>query len=166
MRIVSLLVAIAAVVLAFIAMQRVEKLETLLAQPAQALHESGEEHFEVAVVMGRMQHYHQKWWASGQAGNAELAAFYLHELEEAMVEVANAKVFDEGVDVSAAMLTYGLPALEEMERLLKEEGVQAMHAKGAIMTNACNACHQATQHAYIRLQEPSQLLFPDQDFKP
>lgn len=166
MRIVSLLVAIAAVVLAFIAMQRVDKLETLLAQPAQTAPESGEEHFEVAVVMGRMQHYHQKWWASGQAGNAELAAFYLHELEEAMEEVVEAGVMDEGTDVSAAMRTYGLPALEELERLLKEEGVQAMHAKGAIMTNACNACHQATEHAYIRIQVPTEVFYPDQVFTP
>ncbi len=166
MRIVSLLVAVAALVLAFIALQRVDQPGAEPAPPVQPDGETGEEHFEVAVVMGRMQRYHQKWWASGQAGNAELAAFYLHELEEAMEEVAEAGVMDEGADVSAAMRTYGLPALEELERLLTEEGVQAMHAKGAIMTNACNACHQATQHAYIRLQDPAQHFFPDQDFKP
>lgn len=162
MRILSLVVALAALVLAFIAFQRVAE------PPAQqqVITPAATEHYEVAVVMGRMQQYHQKWWAAGQAANAQLAAFYLHELEEAMEEVAEAKVVDDGIDVSAAMRTYGLPALAELERLLKEEGVQAMHAKGAIMTNACNACHQATEHAYIRLQEPSQVLFPDQVFTP
>jgi hypothetical protein len=163
MRILSLVLALAALVLAFIAMQRVENLQAERPLPqAQA----SEGKYEVAVVMGRIQQYHQKWWAAGQTANAQLAAFYLHELEEAMEEVAEAKIMDDGIDVSQAMRTYGLPALAELERLLKEEGVQAMHAKGAIMTNACNACHQATQHEYIRLQEPSQLLFPDQVFTP
>jgi len=163
MRILPLLVALVAVVVAFLAMQRVGELESKLTEPAAAPTEG---HYEVAVVMGRIQQYHQKWWAAGQAGNVELAAFYLHELEESMEEVVEAGVQDDGIDVSQAMSTFGLPAIAELERLLKEEGVQAMHAKGAILVNACNACHQATGHAYIRIQEPSTVLFPDQDFRP
>lgn len=44
-----------------------------------------------------------------QAGNAGLAAFYLHELEEAMEELVEAAVVDDGVDGSAQMRLFGLP---------------------------------------------------------
>ncbi|MCW5898486.1 MAG: hypothetical protein KIT10_04365 [Flavobacteriales bacterium] len=121
---------------------------------------------EVAVHMGRLQRYHQKWWAAGRAGNAELAAFYLHEMEEAMEEIAEADVVDEGVEVSKHMRTYGLPMVAELERLLKEQGVAEMTAQGDMLVNACNSCHAITGHPYLRIQVPESVHFPDQIFTP
>lgn len=116
--------------------------------------------------MGRIQRYHQKWWASGHAGNAELAGFYLHEMEEAMEEIADAKVIDEGIDVSANMRTYGLAAIEALETKLNDQGVEAMHADAGLLANTCNTCHQVCDHPYIRIVPPTAVFFPDQDFSP
>jgi hypothetical protein len=116
--------------------------------------------------MGHIQRYHQKWWGAVQAGNAPLAAFYLHELEEAMEDIAEGGVIDDGVDVSAHMRTYGLPAVEQLERLLKEEGLAAMAARGELLVNSCNSCHAATGHDYIRIRVPEEVHYPDQDLSP
>ena len=128
-------------------------------------HEDHEE-IEIAIYMGRIQRYHQKWWAAGQAGNAELAGFYLHEMEEAMEEIATARVMDEGVDVSAHMRTYGLAAVEALEKKLKEEGVAAMHADAGLLAKTCTTCHVECGHPYLRIVPPTAVHFPDQDFAP
>jgi hypothetical protein len=137
------------------------------APAAGAMAHEAEEGIEVAVVMGRMERFHTKWWLAGGEGNAALAAFYLHELEEAMEEVAEAHVVeDNGVDVSANMRTYGLPVVKELERKLKEQGVAAMHADADVLVATCNSCHVATGHSFIRVQVPQGITFPGQDFRP
>ena len=121
---------------------------------------------ELAVYMGRIQRYHQKLRAAGEAGNAELAAFYLHEIGEVMEEVVEADIEEDGVRISPHMRSYGLSAVEAMERLLRNEGVASMHASSGLLAEACNACHAATGHAFIRIRIPEHVLFPDQDFSP
>ncbi len=121
---------------------------------------------EVAVYMGRMQRYHQKLWAASRAGNAELAGFYLHELEEAMAEIAEAGLVDEGVPISEPMRTYGLVVVEALERTLETQGVEALHASADMLVNACNSCHSITGHSFIVIQEPVDPQFPDQNFVP
>jgi hypothetical protein len=163
MRIASFLVALAALVGLFFAMQRIGELERTLATPTGTV---DDEHIELAVIMGRMQQYHQKLWAAGQAGNAQLAGFYLHELEEAMEEVVDAKAMEDGNDISALMRTYGISTVELLEKQLKEEGVAAMHANAELLANTCNSCHVSSGHAFIRIQVPTAVQFPDQVFQP
>lgn len=135
------------------------------AHTAQAVDHHGE-HIEIAVHMGRIQRYHQKLWAAGREGNAELAAFYLHELEEAMEEIAEADVEEDGVRISPHMKAYGLGTVEALERILKEDGVEALHASSQLLVDACNACHAATGYSFIRIQVPGTVHYPDQDFAP
>ncbi len=122
---------------------------------------------EVAEIMGRLERHHAKWWRAGHEGNAELAAFYLHEMEEAMEELATAGVVeDSGVDISAMMRTYGLPAIASLERSLQEDGVAAMHAGADVFVATCNSCHVATGHGFIRVKVPTDAAFPGQDMRP
>lgn len=127
-----------------------------------------EEHeaVEVAVSMGRIQRFHQKWWLAGKAGNAELSRFYLHEMEEAMELIADGRVTDEGVNVSEKMETYGVTTVNNLQALLDSAGVRAMHAEAATLVKACNSCHLATGHAYIRIKVPDAAAFADQEFAP
>jgi hypothetical protein len=117
----------------------------------------------VAVVMGRIQACHQKLWASTQAGNAGLAAFYLHEGEEAMEELMEAAVVDDGVDGSAQMRLFGLPSLERLERKLRDEGVAAVHGAHEDLVVSCNGCHNACGYPFIRIKVPVAVDFPNHD---
>lgn len=151
--------------------QRLARLEgrpsTETAPAAEQAHAGEADDIEVAEIMGRMERHHAKWWAAGRAGNAELAGFYLHELEEAMEELAEAHVVeDNGVDVSANMRTYGLPIIKELERKLKQEGVTAMHADADVLVATCNSCHVASGFPFIKVVAPNTAVFPGQDLRP
>ncbi len=157
--------ALALVLAAFAILRRQEPANPVDASHHEPAHEEHEE-IEVAIYMGRIQRFHQKWWAAGKAGNAALAGFYLHEMEEAMEEIATARIVDEGIDISAHMRTYGLATVEGLEKKLKEQGVSAMHADAALLANTCNTCHAETGHPYLRIVPPTAVFFPDQDFAP
>lgn len=128
--------------------------------------EHGPEHLEVAVYMGRIQRFHQKWWLAGKSGNAELAAFYLHEMEEALEAIAEADVEEDGVKLRPLVESYGLATIERLEARLKADGVAAMHADAGQLVVNCNACHVASGYPFIRIQVPVEVHFPDQDFAP
>ena len=120
------------------------------------LHEE-EEHVEVAIQMGRIQRYYQKWWAAGRAENAELAKFYLHEMEEAMEVVSDGNVSNEGVYVSNFMRIYGEKAFEKLETMLKRGSFNAMLAQGHLLVANCNACHVASGNSFIRIKGAKEL---------
>ncbi|HMC96250.1 MAG TPA: hypothetical protein VKG92_01225 [Flavobacteriales bacterium] len=134
--------------------------------PAAEGEEHEEEELEVAVYMGRIQRYHQKLWEAGEAGNTELATFYLHEIDEAMEAIADAHVVDDGVDVSANMRAFGLKEVDHLQDVLKKDGVAALQVEQTTLANTCNSCHVASAHPFIRIQVPTHVDFPDQDFAP
>jgi hypothetical protein len=78
----------------------------------------------------------------------------------------DAKAMEDGNDISALMRTYGISTVELLEKQLKEEGVAAMHANAELLANTCNSCHVSSGHAFIRIQVPTTVHFPDQDFAP
>ena len=162
------LLSLAAVLGVVFLFYRFSMLEQRPAKAAPAQHQVAEEHeeIEVAVFMGRIQHFHQKWWLAGKAGNAPLAKFYLHEMEEAMEEIADANITEDGVNVSEQMRTYGLTTVDHLSETLEKQGVEAMHAEAEMFANTCTSCHMATEHAYIRIKVPTEVSFPDQDFAP
>ncbi len=132
---------------------------------APSAQESDEEHhdeIEVAIVMGRIQRFHQKYWLAVRGSNAELAQFYLHEMEEAMEEITEAKVVDEGIDISANMRTYGLEVNEHLQKKLKEEGLKALEQEGDLLVKSCNACHDASGYGLIEIRVPGEFNIPDQ----
>lgn len=167
----SLVIALAALVLGCVLWFRTSGSPTHGPVPVQQVQapsaegeDHDEEHVEVAVYMGRIQTYHQKLWAAGEANNAELAAFYLHEMEEAMEEIAEGHVMEDGVDVSAQMRAYGLSMVGSFEQRLKEEGIAAIHKDATVLANTCNSCHVACGYPYIKVQVPTSVNYPDQDF--
>jgi hypothetical protein len=137
------------------------------APAAEGSHASGhEEELEVAVVMGRIQRYHQKFWLSTRAGNSELAGFYLHEMEEAMEEIADAGIMENGLDLSALMRSHGLGVVEHLERTLMEKGMDALREEASMLPGSCNSCHAASGYGFIRIREPLDLVIADQVFEP
>lgn len=113
--------------------------------------------------MGRIQVYMEKLWHAGDAGNAELAEFYRHEIEEVLEDLAAAKIEKDGHDITLRIEQMVLPVLEAWE----ERGMRLESAfEGDYMglVNACNSCHQVTDHAYIRIQKPERVQTTNQTF--
>ena len=125
-----------------------------------------EEHHELAEYMQHLQWYSNKLYFSGMAGNKELSEFYLHELEEVMEEIIDAKIIDEGKSISTLMQTYGLNQLErvadQMPQASQEEFKEQYHS----LIESCNSCHVVSDHRFIKIIEPTVPIADNQSFVP
>ena len=143
-----------------------QKISSLSRSSAAIMHEPEEHEIEVAEHMTRIQAFNTKLWAAGNSDNQELVEFYVHELEEAMELIADARVEDEGINVSQAMQQIGIPALETFEKTMETHGLGAFNQHYQNLVQACNACHQACQYPFIKVQVPTTIRFDEQDFTP
>lgn len=104
---------------------------------------------DLVVQMGLMQRHLHKLDLSVQAGNAELAGFYVHELEELVEAVEAAGVVYGGHPVGAMTGAQLPPAIEALEAALAA-GEDADAAVNELVER-CNACHEATGRPWLRI---------------
>lgn len=121
-------------------------------------------HAELAEYMGSMQQFMNKLWFSGSAGNTELAKFYHHEVEEVLEELIEENIEDEGHSVSTLARTMLLPAVEELETAIASADSATFRGAYVGVVNACNACHQVTEHAMIAIKLPTLPFIDNQEF--
>jgi hypothetical protein len=161
-RILLFLVLALAGAVVFLFLQ-VDRLQRSLPPTGAEGHE--EEHVEVAEYMGRIHGYANKLWAAGNAGNGDLAAFYLHEIEEVMEELDGHHVIDDGVDISKHLKVYGLPAVEALTTHLRANKLADFALHHQNLLDNCNACHAISGYPQIRVVAP--VVPPEgQDFTP
>jgi len=121
---------------------------------------------ELAPAMGDMQRFAEKLYFAGQAGNWPLADFYLHEIEETVEKVIKSNIVDEGVPVSSFMKTMFPPSVEGIKGPVKARDAAQFAARYEGLISSCNACHQATQHGFVKITVPRQPTYENQDFRP
>lgn len=121
----------------------------------------------LAALMESIQTYTHKLQLSIEAGNPKLADFYLHELEETAEYVAEEIDSYDGHAIGKLMESMLLPALERLEKPLKsgKDAWPDVEQRFAEVIQTCNACHQATEHGYIKIA-PAALNPYAQDFSP
>jgi hypothetical protein len=117
----------------------------------------------LVVQMSHMQRFLHKLDLAVQADNAELAGFYIHELEELAEGIADSGVVYYGHEVGALTGSTLPPAIEAVEKAL-EAGGDADSAVAALVEQ-CNACHEATDRAWLKIVRASGNPF-NQDFRP
>jgi hypothetical protein len=107
---------------------------------------------ELATYMSEVQHRTHKLDLALQARNRQLALFYLHELRETFETIEQLFPEHDGQAVTAltrAVAEARLPALEERIRSASWEGTTS---EFALLLEACNSCHAATQHGFIEIR--------------
>jgi hypothetical protein len=124
------------------------------------------EDYPIGQTMGDMQRFAEKLYFAGEARNWHLAAFYLHEIEETSEEIINANVVDEGVAVSSFMRQMFPPAIARMQEALRTQQPDQFRPAYESMLVSCNACHQSTGHAFVKIIVPTQPTYQNQDFRP
>lgn len=117
----------------------------------------------LVAKMGYLQRHLQKLDLSVQAENAELAGYYIHELEELVEKLAEAGVVYEGHQVGALTESMLTPAIEALETAL-ETGGDADAAVGGLVAQ-CNACHVTTERPWMKIERARSNPF-NQDFSP
>ena len=121
----------------------------LLLHPMASL---ADEAIELVEYMARLQYFSHKAGLSLQAKNEPLTHFYLHELEEAIEKLEEAKAYD-GYPISALVKQTLKPAFKKLEKSVEAKQLTRAQADYDAMLTACHTCHKSTAHGYIKIEK-------------
>lgn len=124
---------------------------------------SDEDGPDLIGLMGSLQLFMHKAGLSIQFSNYELADFYAHEIEETLEAVGEVEEYDGFAigQLSDAMLE---PMVEKFGEALDSKSKDAALEAYANVINSCNACHQVTDHSFIKIEDRSDLNIYMQNF--
>ncbi len=121
---------------------------------------------ELSVPMGALQRFADKLYFAGQGESWDLAAFYLHEMEEVAESLLEPGAVADGVPLAPLLQALLLPSLSTLAEAVKQRDAAAFVARYPAVVNGCNACHQATRHGFVRITVPERSMFENQSFLP
>lgn len=121
---------------------------------------------ELALLMGDLQRLTHKLALSADAGNAVLAAFYLHESQEQLRKIQTEAPEYENLPVALLIDRLAHPAYAPMQDAVTAKDAKRMREAVNSIVQACNACHTATQHGFIRITPGTELNPFNQSFAP
>lgn len=116
---------------------------------------SGERHDEepeLAAAMSQLQTFTHKLALSIEEQNAELAGFYLHEAEETAAQIEQDIPDYEGHAIGPLVASMLMPQFERLDGPLDSTDWAAAEDVLGHVVNACNACHEATEHGFIVIE--------------
>lgn len=110
---------------------------------------------ELSDVMEKLQRHSSKLYFAGKWANWSLAAFYLEELEEVVKGVADKNIMEGQINISGLMPGLILPEVEKLEAAVESQNQQVFLERYHDLANSCNACHVASNHPFVVIQEPT-----------
>ena len=114
-----------------------------------------------AEFMAGIQVHHARLWFAGEAQNWELADFEVAEIKEALDGI---KEYDTYRPESKS-ITMIEPAMDSMANAIKQKDPLLFRSSYTLLTNTCNNCHRATNHAFNIIKIPDTPPFSNQVFK-
>jgi hypothetical protein len=121
---------------------------------------------ELALLMGDLQRLTHKLALSADAGNSELAAFYLHESQEQLRKIQSEAPEYENLPIALLIDRMAHPAYVPMQEAVTAKDAKRMREGIHVIVQACNTCHTATQHAFIRITPGTESNPFNQSFAP
>ena len=106
---------------------------------------------------------HLKIGLAGQTRNWEYLAYERHELEETFEAIEKLVPRYRNASMEDLLKMVEEP-LKVLETAIKARDAAAFDAAYAKLTDACNACHVATEHRMVVIQVPRASMFPNQNF--
>ena len=119
-------------------------------------------------IMARQQMRHIKLWFAGDAGNWKLAAYELGELRDGFDEIVQYhKTHKESpVPIDDAIETIVKEPLSELAKAIEKKDKTEFRKTFEAVTDACNACHQATNYDALVIVRPKANPYSNQVFAP
>lgn len=128
--------------------------------------DADEETGSVAPYMADLQRYAEKLYHAGENENWELAGFYSHEIEEAAEAIERGGFVEDGEPLAPLVARWLIPTVERAEEAIASGDRATFDAAYADLVAACNTCHEATEHGFVRITMPQANAFTNQDFAP
>ncbi len=108
---------------------------------------------------------HIKVGIAGKARNWAYLTYESSELRNAFGRIARTIPAYRGNKL-ADLFTAGVtPQLDELDAAIKAKDGKAFDAAYGNLTQACNTCHTALEHAFVVIQAPQTSPYSDQDMK-
>lgn len=111
--------------------------------------------------MNTIQLHHAKLWFAGNDQNWALAQYEMDEMKETFDDLE--KYVTDRPEVKEIPMIR--PALDSMEQALGSKDLEKFKSAYVLLTNTCNNCHKATNHAFNVITIPSAPPVTDQQFK-
>jgi hypothetical protein len=118
------------------------------------------------LMLLTVQPRHIKVGLAGRERNWAYLEFGVHELEASFEKIERLVPKWREFDMPALFASSVKPPIEALEEAVKAKSPERFDAAYAQLTQACNACHQSTNHGMIVIQAPQASPFPNQDFRP
>jgi len=110
--------------------------------------------------MSNIQAHHAKLWFAGLNENWDLADFEVHEI----IETANAVLKYQTERNESKEIDMIFPPLDSVAAAITQKNAAYFKHTYTLLTNTCNACHQATNFAFNVVKVPELQTFSNQDF--
>jgi hypothetical protein len=120
----------------------------------------------IEQFMNVIQSEHAKLWYAASARNWELAAYQLGEIKEIMSDVEDLYPKFKDLPLGQMLDNVITGPIANLEKTLDAKDFAKFSAGYGKLTDACNACHQATGNGFVVIQRPANPGFPNQDFRP
>ena len=117
-------------------------------------------------IMSLQQMRHAKLWLAGSRANWALAGYELDELREGFEDAGKLHPTHGNVPVAALIARLTPAPLEAVGKAIEAKSAADFRKSFDKLTAACNACHQAADHGFIRIQRPRGSAFSNQIFEP
>lgn len=108
------------------------------------------EDVDLAHLMANLQYFLHKTGLSITATDPRLVEFYIHELDESIEEIEGINNY-EGYPIGELTKAMLLPSFEIFKKSIKKIDVKAVHSAYLNLIQACNNCHAATKHEFIKI---------------
>ena len=120
----------------------------------------------IEQFMNLIQSEHGKLWYAASARNWQLAAYQLGEIKEIMSDVEDLYPKFKDLPLGKMLDDVITGPIADLEKTVDAKDFGKFSAGYGKLTDACNACHQATGNGFIVIQRPANAGFPNQDFRP
>ena len=117
-------------------------------------------------IMSLQQMRHAKLWFAGARGNWALANYELDELREGFGDAGKLHATHESVPVAALIAKLTPAPLEALGKAIQRNSAAEFRRSFDALTAACNTCHQAANHGFIRIRRPAGPAYGNQEFAP
>ena len=117
-------------------------------------------------IMTLNQMRHSKLWFAGEAGNWDLAAYELDELQEGLDDAARFHPThkDSPLPIPALIQKIMTKPMLDLRAAVDKHDPARFHAAYDELTAGCNACHQTTNFGFNVVTRPSSNPFSNQSF--
>jgi len=111
---------------------------------------------DVKQVMARKLRYADKIWHAGRARDWQAAGWYAWQVRRMADEIVKAGLVNANGPLAELERTMFLPTTDPLIAAMRADDIMAFEARYRDMVAACNACHAATDHAYVRIAVPGE----------